>query len=305
MDPAYWQYPLVNYAPDTARGETVVQAQAREASVIQAWRNWQQRVNEEFPGYYEAWGMDYATIGSPNRTTGVGASGPAGFALTEDSVSKGYEIEFNAQILRNWRFTMNAAKTDAIRTNIGGDAVRRFMNAYQEELRKGVGGLGDLRIWWGAADSETTLFQWNNNVGADWTQRSLQEGSSVPELREWRVNAVSTYDFSTGWLKGAYVGGGMRYQSSNAIGFQPIETESGVSFDIDNPYKGAAEKDFDLWFGYNRRLWDKIDWNIQLNIRNLTAGDELIAVTSQPDGTPAAYRIRPPRVFTLSNTFSF
>lgn len=227
--------------------------------------------------------------------------------MTEDSKSEGYEFEFNAQILRNWRFTLNAAKTSAVRTNIGGDAMRRFVAAYQEELHKGVGSVGDLRIWWGNPDSESTLLQWNNNVGAEWAQRSLQEGTNVPELREWRVNAITTYDFSTGWLNGAYIGGGVRYQSSNVIGYEPVvgSTIDEVTFNMDSPYMGDAETDFDLWLGYSRKLTEKIQWNIQLNIRNLTADDELIPITTQWDGTPATYRIRPPRMWTLSNTFNF
>lgn len=307
MDPNHWSYALANYAIDSSRNETIEQAQAREASVVAAWRAWQQRVNDEFPGFYEAWGMDYATIGSDQRTTSVGSSGPSGFAVTEDSKSEGYEFEFNAQILRNWRFTLNAAKTSAVRTNIGGDAMRRFVAAYQEELHKGVGSVGDLRIWWGNPDSESTLLQWNNNVGAEWAQRSLQEGTNVPELREWRVNAITTYDFSTGWLNGAYIGGGVRYQSSNVIGYEPVvgSTIDEVTFNMDSPYMGDAETDFDLWLGYSRKLTEKIQWNIQLNIRNLTADDELIPITTQWDGTPATYRIRPPRMWTLSNTFNF
>ncbi|MBE2215693.1 MAG: TonB-dependent receptor plug domain-containing protein [Opitutaceae bacterium] len=307
MNPSHWSYSQANYAIDNSRNETIEQAQAREASVVQAWRDWQARVQTEFPGFYEAWGMDYESLDDETRTTGVSSSNPSGFAVTEDSVSKGYEVEFNAQILRNWRFTLNAAKSEAVRTNIGGDAMRRFVAAYQEELNSGVGGVGDLRIWWGNPDSESTLYQWNTNVGAEWAQRALQEGTNVPELREWRVNAISTYDFSTGWLKGAYVGGGARYQSSNVIGYRPVvgETINDITFDMANPYEGDSETDFDLWMGYSMKLSDKIRWNIQLNIRNLTAGNELIPITTQPDGTPATYRIRPPRVWTLTNTFNF
>jgi hypothetical protein len=62
--------------------------------------------------------------------------------------------------------------------------------------------------------------------------------------------------------------------------------------------------------GYSKRLPRKlfsqtIDWNIQLNITNVGAGNDLIPVTVQPDGTPATYRIAPHQYITLSNTFKF
>ena len=44
---------------------------------------------------------------------------------------------------------------------------------------------------------------------------------------------------------------------------------------------------------------------VQLNVRNLTGDDQLIPVTVQPDGSPAAYRIAEPRTFTLNTTFEF
>jgi hypothetical protein len=69
---------------------------------------------------------------------------------------------------------------------------------------------------------------------------------------------------------------------------------------------GPAETNVDLWVGYGRKkIFRNIDWRIQLNLRNAFAGDDLIPVTTQPDGTPAGYRIAPYQVWTLSNTFKF
>jgi hypothetical protein len=42
-----------------------------------------------------------------------------------------------------------------------------------------------------------------------------------------------------------------------------------------------------------------------LNIANVGVGNELLPVTVQPDGTPAAYRIRPSQQISLTNTFRF
>src|SRR6185369_2733891 len=74
-DPTNSQY---NYAP--APGETLADAQAREASVIASWRAWQKSVN---PKFYTAWGINLN-----DKTKSVTASTPAGFTVPEDSISK-------------------------------------------------------------------------------------------------------------------------------------------------------------------------------------------------------------------------
>lgn len=281
----------------------------REAAAIAAWRQWQQ--NPIAKKMYAAWNINPAT-----RTGQVSSTTPTGFALTEDSLSKGYEVEFSAQPTRNWRLTLNASKTFATRKNIGGANLAEFVNAYEAFLNKtatDVNGQtfrpgGDLRIWWGGAGNETALYQWNANVGSEYAARSLQEGTNVPEMREWRVNAITNYDFNEGRLKGWSVGGAIRWQSEVVVGYPPYKNPAAptrILFDIDNPYKGPAETDVDMWVGYGRKIFRNIDWRVQLNVRSIGKGNDLIPVTVQPDGSPAGYRIAPRQYWTLSNTFKF
>ncbi len=291
---------MYNYAP--AAGETQEQAAAREAQVIASWRAWQKSVD---PRFYTAWNIN---LNDPTRS--VAASNPAGFSVTEDSISKGYEVEFNANPTRNWRISVNASKTNAARVNIGGAALSDFIGKYTAALNNGApGSVGDLRIWWGGAGNETALLQWNSNIGSEYAQRKLQEGTNVPELREWRANVVTNYDFDHSWLKGFSVGGGLRWQSDIIIGYRPVwvdPAKTQVTYDMANPYKGPTETAIDLWTSYRRKLTDRVEWVVQLNIRNLNhGGDALIPITVQPDGSPAGYRIRPPRTWQLTNTFRF
>jgi len=295
---------MFNYEP--APGETLTQAQAREASVISAWRAWQKSVD---PRFYKAWGMNL-----DDHTKSVSANVPNGFAVTEDSSSQGYEVEFNASPVRNWRLTLNGSKTTAQRKNIGGANLQAFMAAYTKAVNTpgagfdgNKGGVGDLRIWWGGAGNETTLQEWNTNINSEYNQRKLQEGTNVPELRKWRWNAITNYEFDHSWLKGVNVGGGVRYESSIVIGYKPIPgaTASDISFDIANPYMGPSETNFDLWLGYSRKIWRNMDWSIQLNVRNVGVGDELIPITTEPDGSIATYRIRSPQSWTVTNTIRF
>jgi len=274
-NPTSGQY---NYNP--APGESLADAQAREAAAVSAWRAWQASVD---PRFYTAWKIDLN-----DQTKAVSASNPDGFTVTEDSVSKGYEIEFSALPTRNWRLTLNASKTTAVRNNIGGAALSEFINGYENALKTTAA--GDLRLWWGNPTSATQLQDWNGVLGSEWAARKLQEGTNVPELREWRFNAISNYDFTEGRLAGFSVGGAVRWQDDVIIGYAPVtipNDPNSISFDLANPYRGPTELNVDTWIGYGKRLSDKIDWRIQLNVRNLGNGDGLIPITTQPDGTPA------------------
>jgi len=130
-------------------------------------------------------------------------------------------------------------------------------------------------------------------------------------MREWRWNAVTNYDFDHGILKGFGVGGGLRWESDVVIGYAPFyidpnDHSKGISFDLGNPYKGPGTTSIDLWASYRRKLTSKIEWRVQLNVRNANyGGDALIPINVQPDGSAAGYRIRAPRTWQLSNTFSF
>jgi hypothetical protein len=176
---------LYQYGLDA--GEDRMAADAREQSVIAEWRAWQASVD---PRFYEAWGIDLDAPFDPVNPRALSSSTPAGFTVPEDSISEGYEFEFSALPLDNWRITFNASKSEATRYNVAGENLTAFMTAYNEAITTGglsgnggPGSAGDVRIWWGGAGNETNLFQWNNSVschyGSDWD--GLVSGSSVPE----------------------------------------------------------------------------------------------------------------------------
>ena len=179
------------------------------------------------------------------------------------------------------------------------------------------GPAGQLHYWWGTADvprAGAALYTQLQQTGVDWASRKLLENTSVPELREWRVNLISNYDITSGLLKGVNYGGGLRYQSDVTIGYPPTgdsAVPASYGYDLSKPYKGPSETNFDFWVGYRRKVTNKIDWHIQLNVRNAFKGDELIPITvqgpitGQPVGTPAGYRIAPAQTFLVTNTFTF
>jgi hypothetical protein len=318
--PGYFETgPYQRYTFATAGNELVTaETKADQLSSVAGMRAFEAEIDKALPNFWKAWGftsLAHVQSGAPipNAVNGD-VRVPNGFTVTEDSVSKGWEIELNAQPTRNWRVTVNASKSEAVRSNIGGDALNKLMNIIIKDMQ---GPAGQLHYWWGTADvprAGAALYTQLNQTGVDWASRKLLENTNVPELREWRFNLISNYDITTGLLKGVNYGGGLRYQSDVTIGYPPTGDSASPAtygYDLANPYKGPSETNVDLWLGYRRRLTSKIDWHVQLNVRNAFKGDDLIPITvqgpiaGQPAGTPAGYRIAPVQTFTLTNTFNF
>jgi len=274
------------------------------------------------PRFWKAWGFVSAATVQSNSTAlpnpYVVPNGiPNGFTITEDGVSKGYEIELNANPVPNWRITLNASKQEAVRNNIGGAALNTFMNQLITMVQ-GDGGL--MHFWWGTSDVPRAKGIFYTGVGApgalgaDWANLKLVEGAAAPEIRTWRYNLVSNYDFTRSILKGFNIGGAVRYQSGVTIGYPPTGDPTKpdtLGFDLANPYKGPSETNYDAWIGYSRTVLRNVKWHVQLNVTNLFKHDYLIPITAQGPiagqaaGTPAGYRIGPTQTFTLTSRFNF
>ncbi|HUJ42347.1 MAG TPA: TonB-dependent receptor plug domain-containing protein [Opitutaceae bacterium] len=290
---------------------------ARQASALAGVRAFENAVD---PRFWTAWGFGSLAYIKSNQTGNpyvVANSIPNGFTITEDGVSKGYEVELDATPIPNWRITFNASKEEAVRSNIGGTALNGLMSQVATMVN-GNGGL--MHFWWGTSDvPDANLVYYTGvgapgAVGADWANLKLVEGAAAPEIRTWHYNFVTNYDFTHSWLKGFNVGGAVRYESGVTIGYPPTgdpTNPASLGFDLSHPYKGPSETDVDAWVGYSRRLSKRINWHIQLNVTNIGKGDYLIPITvqgpipGQAAGTPAGYRIGPHQEFVLTNRFEF
>ncbi|BET69494.1 hypothetical protein ASA1KI_44120 [Opitutales bacterium ASA1] len=295
-----WRY---NFDPDEANGETQEQATARENASIAAWNEIQARMPAAF---YQAWGFQPpADLANPQPSEVRSyhpAVAPAGLTLTSDTVSKGYEFEFVANPLPNWRVALNASRTEAIRSNVGSPETREYVSYITQMMQ---GPAGELRQFSGGPTANTFRTNWNNTIGT-WTLFQLQDGAASSEVRKWRYNFITNYTFQSGGLKGVGVGGSYRWQDKVIIGYPVVAQGANFSFDLANPYYGPAEDGLDLWASYERKISDKITWKIQANVRNALASDGLIPISVQPDGqTWASARVKPNREWFITNTFSF
>lgn len=217
---------------------------------------------------------------------------------TADVVSRGEEYEVALNPTRNWRIAFNASRVEAVRSNVAPN-LRRVFN----ELRPIADGpAGALRV---SDASNTTMGDTYRTIYAQLLPHIAFEGAPSNELREWRWNAVSNYAFSEGRLKGWSTGASVRWQDKVAYGFPIINDPAfGIVPDVRHPYYGPTDTSIDAWIGYSRKLRN-VSWKVQLNVRNIGVGDELIPVGAQPDGTPNRWRIRESQTWTLRNTFTF
>lgn len=243
------------------------------------------------------------------------ATRPPNVGNVADTVSEGWEFEGTFNPTRNWRITFNAARQEARRANVGADFTE-FINRNLPLWTDGNGRLAtNIREMEGLEDiiyfNSFGTSQLGNlaiiNMYVPYLNALAANGAPVQELRRWRFNAVTNYDFRTGPLAGWSIGGATRWQDRVAIGFPPKRNEAGSwVYDVSRPYYGSDEIEFDGWLRYGRRiLQNRIRWSVQLNVRDLFGTDELIAVTAQPNGAVASARIPQPNKWTISNTFEF
>ncbi|MEO6995468.1 MAG: TonB-dependent receptor, partial [Lacunisphaera sp.] len=298
---------------------SATQAAADEDTAISTWNGIQKWL--EGKNFFQAWGFTpQADQYLVNRTTYLAnpgantpaspdasiysyvATAPQGYTVTADTVSRGYEFEFTYNPLRNWRISFNASQATAVRTNFGGPALDQFMTYMAGQLVNADGTptpAGQLPNYGGANGI------YNNNwVGlySNYLLLKAQSGANVPEIRKWHYNFITNYTIEHGILKNLGFGGGYRWQDKVGIGYK-IKDDN--TFDLNSPFFGPAEAGIDLWASYERKITHKIDWKIQLNVRNAFATDGLIPITIQPDGSVAAARIKPVQEWFLSNSFSF
>jgi outer membrane receptor protein involved in Fe transport len=317
-----WGGNTANGDPITGAVSTLTPAEGRalEDTAIRTWN--QIQVDLTAKGFFKAWGFTPQDVpvtldrtayeanpaaNAPSDTSKVfayGAVTPAGFTVTADTASKGYEFEFTANPTRNWRLSFNASETTATRSNVGGKLLDDFISYIDSKLVNPDGTLTPAGAMPQFGNSTLNLYA---NVFGPWRANyvvmKLQEGAAAPEIRKWRYNFVTNYTFREGFLKNVGVGGSYRWVDKVIIGYPVV---AGGLYDLTKPYHGPAEDAIDLWASYEHKLTNKIGWKIQFNVRNAFAKDKLIPVSIEADGkTWASVRVAPNQEWFVTNTFSF
>lgn len=229
-------------------------------------------------------------------------------ASTSNTESTGTEFEAIINPTKAWRISVSVAKNEAVKANV---AVEEL--AFADAWKKNLDTMFDGKLLPGsrAPTSGTLLTFWDQYVAETLPgirTAARLSGSPAPEIRKWRANVVTRYEFQRGALRGLSLGGAVRWQDRVGIGF-PYVTANGITAaDLTNPYYGPEDTQIDATVSYRRKLrimGGAVNWSVSLNVRNLTAKDELIPIAANADGTWGTFRIPPERTWSLSNTFSF
>jgi hypothetical protein len=177
-----------------------------------------------------------------------------------------------------------------------------------------VAGDGKGPLWWDTipvGDSRTPQARYIQDQFGPFWAAATNEGRPRTQMREYRFTALTNYDFTAGKLKNFNIGGAVRWESKASIGFLAGAPETSGPYsgtvlflDTNKPAWDKARYYVDLAAGYKFKLRsDKIQANVQLNIRDVLEDGRLQAIGINPNGAPYAYRIINPRQFILSMNF--
>ncbi len=224
---------------------------------------------------------------------------------TRDLLAEGFELEFVANPTASWRILANISQQETTFSNTA-PLMFAVTQAYVQDSIDAR--LGDLREDPNIErDDELFGVSLPTILGPIAAQRA-KDGQPSDEQREWRFTGVTSYQFQEGALKGFGIGGAVRWEDEAATGFvQIIDSETGAVIpDVSRPFYDDGLFSGDAWITYQRPILDgKVDWRVQLNVRNLVGESGNIPVRTNPDGTVAVIRIPNPRTVYLSNTFKF
>jgi hypothetical protein len=155
---------------------------------------------------------------------------------------------------------------------------------------------------------------YNSAVVSDLNVMAAQDGTVVPNERQWTWNGISTYEFRHGFLNGLKIGGGIRWADKALAGYLGDEVHLNASGqiaapDLNRPIYVPAETHYDLWVSYSTKIpklfGDKVRVRFQLNVRDLTENGGLRAIAYNYDGSATAFRIVDPRQFLFTTTLDF
>jgi len=320
-----WNYLANDGTPNTGKGDPVFDNSpqtAQENKIVQAWLNFP--LGDSFFDFYSihplpvhpsaglATGQIRSDFGSGyTENINIGGEqwlGSINAVTTSDILSKGEEFELTAQPTKEWNITVNYSRTFATHEAI--DPTTTAFMANQFAFFSGVG--GDLRLWGGGGGTAANNYVGGNAIGKMWIDNIYNpylvevatEGHSAPEIAPWRFNLITGYTFDRGALKGYNVGGAIRVEDGKILGYAFDPTTNFLN--VNQPWIGPDDTHVDGWVGYARRVFaNKVNWRIQLNLRNIGEKAHLVPDAVEPDGSIALARIQDGMTWTLTNTFEF
>ena len=221
---------------------------------------------------------------------------------SSDIVNSGYELSAWFNLSENFTAVANFAYTETDRSSI----VPEFEPWFEREnafwlQSPGAGSLVN-------EDSELTIDQEVTTILA--TMESIREFYGVGYgVRPYSANVNGRYSFKDGALKGLFVGGGARWQSTSDLGREFLGRTAEGSRILGDVIKGPEDFKVDAFLGYRTKakwLGDKTELTLQLNITNLTDEDTVVPLRyNQGETGYLRVLLREPRRYRVTFGLAF
>ena len=261
-------------------------------------------------------------------------------AATNDIEARGTEIEVNFNPTSNWTVagsfdvskTTNKNISSAIQTWIDMrmpiwtklvDPTLTDADCVNDPANGTEPARNPKHLWWnhvypGASGSGlTAAVNFESFVRQPYAVIQALEGQSNPQYSKYKSRVSTNYKLrgisSNSILKKMNVGGAVRWQSKQAIGYCGATPAAGTTIitdvDTSRPIWDKAYFYFDAFVGYHTEIFnDKVGLTLQLNVKNIQESGRLQPVGAYPDASMRGiayhtYRIIEPRQFILSATF--
>ena len=223
---------------------------------------------------------------------------------TVNTLAEGFEFDITGSPIRGLRMTANIGFQETTLNDVA-PVLTGLVDQIVANITRS--GLQNLRDTPNGEEGSTYYGRYENRVLSPLFAEKTKEGQVSQEQRKWRVNFVANYSFNRdSRLRGFGIGGAVRWQSENATGYSQARNADGIIVPLlDQAFEDDAIWSGDLWFSYNRKLGNGMDWTIQLNIGNAMGDDDPIVTTRNPDGSIAVIRAAPPTRVFLTNTLRF
>jgi hypothetical protein len=227
----------------------------------------------------------------------VGTYGGALLDGLSDDVTTGYEADIKFNPSRDWTLTAAFSYTKLERGNIFAEFEPWF-----DEVRPYLEAFGNPP---GLVDQNNSPVNVAEHVQR--MQLAIEDvrnaGTFGFNNRPYKANAFTRYRFSSGKLRGVFVGGGVRWQSQNRVQRVVTGLNAAGRPSYGRVLYGPEILEVDALLGYSGRatiFGERTDWRVQLNGYNVLNNREIQVLRYSADGSrlwrvtpraPAGYRL--------------
>ncbi len=244
---------------------------------------------------------------------------------TNDIEGRGTEIEVNYNPNNYWTVAASFTESEATNRNIS-SAVQEWIDQRMPLWttikdpsitdEEAAAQNNPNKLWWvhqypGATGTgRTAEVNFESFVRQPYAVIKALEGQANPQYSKYHARISTNYRLEgmtdhSFWRK-FNVGGAVRWQSKQAIGYYGVQDFPEIVTDVDvsRPIWAKDQYYFDAFVGYKTKLFDdRVAMTLQLNVRNIQEDGSLRKVYAYPNGVAHSFRIVDPRQFILTASF--